>query len=96
MTMPRPCPYLDCRYHLCHEERSARGPATTRPTMEWYEMRETCALDVADDGPHTLLEIGDLLGVTRERIRQIEISAKEHMRQQGRPQVLRELEEALR
>jgi DNA-directed RNA polymerase sigma subunit (sigma70/sigma32) len=35
------------------------------------ELPETCSLDVADNGPHTLEEIGDLLNVSRERIRQI-------------------------
>lgn len=32
---------------------------------------QTCALDVAHEGPHTLQQIGDLIGLTRERVRQI-------------------------
>jgi DNA-directed RNA polymerase sigma subunit (sigma70/sigma32) len=35
-------------------------------------MKETCVLDIADNGGLTLEEIGELVGVTRERIRQIE------------------------
>ncbi len=34
-------------------------------------MKYTCALDVADAGEHTLEEVGELYGITRERIRQI-------------------------
>jgi hypothetical protein len=36
---------------------------------------ETCILDICDSGPHTLEEIAGALGVTRERIRQIEEKA---------------------
>jgi len=32
----------------------------------------SCALDVAEDGPKTLAQVGEILGVTRERVRQIE------------------------
>lgn len=35
-------------------------------------MQDTCSLDVADRGDATLHEVGELLGVTRERVRQIE------------------------
>jgi DNA-directed RNA polymerase sigma subunit (sigma70/sigma32) len=35
----------------------------------------SCVLDVADNGGITLEEVGELLGVTRERIRQIEAVA---------------------
>jgi hypothetical protein len=44
------------------------------------ELPETCSLDVADRGPHTLEEIARLYGVTRERIRQIEEKALERLR----------------
>lgn len=38
-------------------------------------MQDTCSLDVADRGDATLHEVGELLGVTRERVRQIESMA---------------------
>lgn len=44
--------------------------------MQLSELDESCALDVAERGQHTLKEVGDMLGVTRERIRQIEVEAK--------------------
>jgi DNA-directed RNA polymerase sigma subunit (sigma70/sigma32) len=34
-----------------------------------------CALAVANEGAHTLEEIAEILGVTRERVRQIEEAA---------------------
>jgi hypothetical protein len=39
------------------------------------KMTDTCALDVAGIGQHTLGEIGEIFGLTRERIRQIEEKA---------------------
>lgn len=44
------------------------------------EAEHTCALDVATDGGHTLTETGRMLGVVRERIRQIEDSALAKLR----------------
>lgn len=40
-------------------------------------MTESCVLDVADRGGATLEEIGDMLGLTRERVRQVEEEALE-------------------
>ncbi len=73
----RPCPWAGCRYWLepTHERLQLAdgiGPTVTPD--------ETCALDVADKGPHDLGEIGDLLGITRERVRQIEERAIKKLR----------------
>jgi DNA-directed RNA polymerase sigma subunit (sigma70/sigma32) len=38
-------------------------------------MDETCCLDVADRGGTTLETIAQLIGLTRERIRQVEVRA---------------------
>lgn len=46
--------------------------------------KPTCALQVAEDGPTTLEDIGDLIGVTRERVRQIEGLAMLAMRDEAR------------
>jgi len=55
----------------------------TFPGLEPWEMQETCALDVADDGGHTLDEVAELVGLTRERVRQIEIVALVKVRAAG-------------
>ncbi len=39
---------------------------------ELKRMPETCCLDVADRGAARLDEVGVVLGITRERVRQIE------------------------
>ena len=57
------------------------GCNSHRPCL-WTECRyhlksfeASCALDVADDGPKDLMEIGQLLGFSTERARQLELSA---------------------
>jgi DNA-directed RNA polymerase sigma subunit (sigma70/sigma32) len=50
------------------------------PDLEVWEMTETCALDVADRGGITLEDVGTLLNLTRERIRQVERSGIDKLR----------------
>lgn len=70
---PRPCPFYSCRYHLGLEVHPGTGRLILRIDPEQLEQApETCALDVADRGGATLEEIGQALGFTRERARQIE------------------------
>ena len=75
-TSPRPCLFVSCRYHLYLDVRShGRSIRLNFPDKEVWELEETCALDVAESGGITLEEVGNLLGLTRERIRQIESDA---------------------
>ena len=74
-THARPCPFVTCRYHLYTDVTRSGGLQVNAPKSEPDDMKETCALDVADRGTHTLEEIGVILGVTRERIRQIQAIA---------------------
>ena len=46
-------------------------------------MAETCALDVADRGGITLEEVGAILNLTRERIRQVEVRGLGKLREQS-------------
>ena len=39
-----------------------------------------CAIDVANEGPHTLAEIATFLGLTTERARQLEEQAFEQLK----------------
>lgn len=71
----RPCPWISCRYHLAILRITPSG--FVRLVRRWDDGRATCALDVAEDGTHTLEEIGSYMGMTRERVRQLEERAIE-------------------
>jgi hypothetical protein len=70
---PRPCPFVSCAYHL-YLDASATGVKLNFPHLEVWDLKETCALDVADRGGATLEEVGQLVNLTRERVRQTEVS----------------------
>ena len=70
----RPCPFVSCKYHLYLDVNPVTGSIKLNfPHLEVWEMAETCALDVADRGGVTLEEVGEILNLTRERIRQVEV-----------------------
>lgn len=74
---PRPCPYIACRQHLW-QENGGVGPDGEPGTAE------SCALDIADRGDHTLEEVASAGGFeTRERVRLVEASAFERIRSSG-------------
>jgi hypothetical protein len=78
----RPCPYVSCSHHLYLDVNPASGAIKLNfPHLEVWEMRETCALDVADRGGITLEEVGEILNLTRERIRQVEVRGLGKMRE---------------
>ena len=73
VDMERPCPYVSCKYHLYIDVHPVRGSIKINFTdMEVWEMTETCALDIADRGGITLEEVGEIMNLTRERVRQVE------------------------
>ena len=70
----RPCPYVSCKHHLYLDVNPETGSIKLNfPDLEVWEMAETCSLDVADKGGITLEEVGEILNLTRERIRQVEV-----------------------
>ncbi len=72
----RPCPFVSCRYHLFLDVNPNTGTLKLNfPGMEVWEMPFTCAIDVADMGGRTLEEVGLILNMTRERVRQLEFDA---------------------
>jgi hypothetical protein len=72
----RPCPFVSCTQHLYLDVFERTGAIKLNfPDLEVWEMTDSCALDVADRGGTTLEEAGALMNLTRERIRQLEVSA---------------------
>lgn len=77
----RPCPYVSCRHHLYLGVNERTGSVKLNfPHMEVWDLPESCALDVADRGEMTLEAVGELMSLTRERVRQLETSALEKLR----------------
>lgn len=77
LTHPRfqhPCPVEWCRFHV--SSGGMRDSAYGKLSPE----SDTCVLKMSSRASHTLEEIGDALGVTRERVRQIELAALSHLR----------------
>src|SRR5262249_10856927 len=73
---PRPCPYVSCQHHLYLDVSSRTGAIKLNfPHLEVWEMNETGALDIADRGGTTLEDVGAIMNLTRERIRQVEVKA---------------------
>jgi len=73
---PRPCPFVSCKYHLYIDVSSRTGAIKLNfPDLEVWELGESCALDVADRGGTTLEDVGAIMNLTRERIRQVEVKA---------------------
>jgi hypothetical protein len=71
--MERPCPFVSCKYHLYIDVHPVRGSIKINfPDLEVWEMTDTCALDIADRGGITLEEVGEIMNLTRERVRQVE------------------------
>jgi len=82
--VPRPCPYVSCRYNLYLDVTEIGTLKMNWPDADPDEMTESCALDVADNGGITLETVAALVGMTRERIRQIEAAAVERANAAGR------------
>jgi hypothetical protein len=73
---PRPCPYVSCKYHLYIDVSARTGAIKLNfPDLEVWDLGESCSLDVADRGGTTLEDVGAIMNLTRERIRQVEVKA---------------------
>jgi hypothetical protein len=75
----RPCPFMSCKYHLALDVNPSGSLVVydleAAANGDLSRMEHSCVLDLADRGGMTLEEVGDILGVTRERIRQVEVKA---------------------
>ena len=77
----RPCPWVSCAHHLYLDVDVETGALhLNHPSVEVEDMRDSCALDVADRGGETLESVGSLMNLTRERIRQIQALVTDRLR----------------
>lgn len=88
----RPCPWVACRYHLLVDvgrgqrrdlllkARYFREDRADQIVAALEAMPDTCALDVAERGALSDGEIGELIGVTRQRAEQIVFMAGVRLR----------------
>lgn len=92
----RPCRHYGCRYHLWWDQArglerpaglgiEARALANFRERALSGELGPSCALDVAAEGEHTYAEVGEMLGISRERVRQLEAAAIDKIAGARRP-----------
>lgn len=75
---PRPCGWVSCRHHL-YADIQKSGHLLINSPVEPDQMADSCALDVAERGGMTLVQIARILGVTKERVRQIVDTAMDTM-----------------
>lgn len=69
----RPCPRVSCKHHLYLDVNPETGTITFNfPDLEPWELSNSCSLDITERGAITLEEVGVVMNLTRERIRQIE------------------------
>ena len=72
---------MSCKHHLYLDVNPDTGSIKLNfPHLEPWEMSESCALDVAERGGITLEEVGGIVNLTRERVRQVEVRATTKLR----------------
>lgn len=88
-NVARPCPYVSCKYHLYIDVNPSTGSIKINfPDLEVWELQHSCALDVAQQGGITLEEVGEILNLTRERIRQVEVRGLMKLKECGGDELL--------
>lgn len=77
------CPLITCKHHLFLDVSPKTGSIKFNfpdlieddGTIRFEDMPATCVLDIADSGPITLEKTGEILNMTRERVRQVDCRA---------------------
>ena len=58
-SLPRPCPFISCKYNLFVEIGPKGSLDFTWPRTQPHQMPQSCALDLADEGGLTVQELAD-------------------------------------
>lgn len=76
-----PCPFVSCKHHLYLDVNPRNGAIKINfPDRDPVDLTETCAKRVAMRGGATLEEVSQVIGVVRERVRQLECDALAKLR----------------
>lgn len=82
LKMERPCLFVSCRHHLYLDVNPETGSIKHNfPDKEVWELDDSCALDIADRGGLTLEDVGEIMNLTRERIRQVELRGLQKLKE---------------
>ena len=79
--------------YKCKKKNTLIGEVCVDTTCEWRLKNEyflNCTWVACNYGPFTLEEVGDMMGVTRERIRQIEAKALKKLQHKKRRDQLKD------
>lgn len=87
----RPCVFASCKYSLLSDVTPTGRVIDVLADRDIHELPDTCALDAASKGGLDLHEVGDRLGVSRERIRQMSERAFDRV-EKGLKQAARDAE----
>jgi hypothetical protein len=79
---PRPCPWVGCRFHLFLDVKEGGYLRYNFPDRDLGDLEETCALDVAESGSHTLEQVGDLVNMGRDHLLRVERAARGRLREE--------------
>lgn len=84
-NVPRPCPYVGCRYNLYLDVHKTGKIKYNLGRIEPWDVPpgQSCALDLAELGAMTLEDTGTVMGLTRERVRQLQDVMLEHAREES-------------
>lgn len=95
-SVPRPCPWVSCRHSTYLHVTDAGSITFAHPGVEPEDVdpEKSCVLDITERGEQKLEEMAEVLGVSRERIRQIEFRAERKLKHAS--VVTRGVERALR
>ncbi len=67
--IPRPCPFVSCRYNLYLDVSTKTGRIKYNfPGVEVCDMKESCALDVAERGGLPGYEVARIMGIKRSAL----------------------------
>lgn len=92
----RPCPWIRCKHHMIwvfYTKSTFGKNSDDQMAAIICDMKESCTLDMADLGGCTLEQIAQVLGVTREMVRQIQDKSLNRLKHATRQKYLKDFVE---